>query len=185
LLIEQKQWTDPDMMEGTNRSVLLSVLPLVIEKFSVPSNRSCPLFADIDELRKILSANYHELTKWEVYLAELDSGMLKEGIVHTEQFFKSNARKMEGMDGDFCHVKSLIQLISRREDDETVSMALFDLGEFVRHYPNGKSIVNRLGAKQVVMPLLQDHENDEIQRQALLCISKMLVNNWKAVVVSS
>ena len=138
----------------------------------------------MDALRKILSVNYQELTKWEVYQAELDSGMLKEGILHTEQFFKSNARNMEGKNGDFCHVKRLIQLISRREDEETLAMALFDLGEFARHYPSGKSIANRLGAKHVVMPLLNEHESDDIQRKALLCISKLLVNNWKAVVSS-
>jgi V-type H+-transporting ATPase subunit H len=142
------------------------------------------VLSDIAVLHKILCANYQELTKWEVYLAELESGALKEGILHTEQFFKANARKMEGKNGDFSHVKRLIQLIQRREDDETVAMALFDMGEFVRHYPNGKSIANRLGAKQVVMPLLREHESDQIQRQALVCISKMLVNNWQAVVSS-
>jgi len=135
-------------------------------------------------LQKILTSSYQDLTTWEVYLAELDSGMLKAGIIHTEQFFKTNARQMEGKNGDFCHVKRLIHLISRREDDETVAMALFDLGEFVRFYPNGKSIANRLGAKRVVMPLLRDNEEYDIQRHTLLCISKLLVNNWKAVVPS-
>ena len=125
------------------------------------------------------------MTKWEVYLAELESGNLKWGILHTEQFFKDNARQLEGPKFDFAPVKQLIQLISQRDDEETVAVACYDLGEFVRYYPNGKAIAKRLGAKQVVMPLLQDHDNVEIQRQALLCISKLLVNNWQAAMASS
>lgn len=155
LLREQKQWSDPDIEN------------------------------DLIILHRLLTASQNEMTKWEVYLAELESGHLKWGILHTEQFFKGNARKLEGPKSDFAPVKQLIQLISQRDDDETVAVACYDLGEFVRFYPNGKAIAKRLGVKQVVMPLLQDHDNIEIQRQALLCISKLLVNNWQAAIASS
>ena len=137
---------------------------------------------DLQVLYRILNASYKDLSKWEVYQAELESGHLKWGILHTEQFFKSNARKMEGTNGDFLHVKRLIQLIAKREDDETVAIACYDLGEFIRHYPNGKAIAKRLGTKEVVMPLLHEDGNLEIQRQALQCISKLLVNNWQAAI---
>ena len=126
-----------------------------------------------------------------MYQAELDSGQLKWGILHTEQFFRANARHMEGKNGDFCHVKRLIQLLRNQQavfgsdnlDEDTVAIACFDLGEFVRHYPNGKSIAKRLGAKEVVMPLM-DHEDTKIQQHALQCISKLLVSNWQAAIGS-
>lgn len=66
------------------------------------------------------------------------------------------------------------------EDTKTVAVALFDLGEFVRFYPNGKHIAKRLGAKKVVMKLMA-HENAEVQKQALQCISKIMVNKWEFV----
>lgn len=134
----------------------------------------------------MLSVSYQELTKWEVYRAELESGQLSWGILHTEQFFKENARRMEGPKGDFCHVKRLIQLLVSNVsqpycmDEDTVAIACFDLGEFARNYPNGKAVAKQLGAKQLVMSLIHS-EHAEIQRQALLCISKMLVSNWQAV----
>ena len=65
--------------------------------------------------------------------------------------------------------------------EETVAIACFDLGEFIRHYPNGKAVAKRLGCKEVIMQLLS-HENLEIQRQALQCISKLLVTNWQAAI---
>jgi hypothetical protein len=71
----------------------------------------------------------------------------------------------------------LIKLAHSR-DEEIAAIACFDIGEFVRHYPNGKHIARRLGARDVVMGLIE-HEDTEVQRQALLCISKMLVQNWQ------
>jgi V-type H+-transporting ATPase subunit H len=138
----------------------------------------------------MLHENYKELTKWEVYQAELESGELQWGILHSEQFFRENARRMEGSKGDFVHVKKLIQLIANHcrsqqadasldeDTNDVLAIACFDLGEFVRHYPSGRAIVKRLGAKSVVMPLM-NHENLEVQRYALQCVSKMLVQNWR------
>jgi len=68
--------------------------------------------------------------------------------------------------------------LASSDDEEVVAIACFDIGEFVRHYPNGKVIAKRLGAREVVMALIE-HENPEVQRQALICISKMLVHNWQ------
>lgn len=45
------------------------------------------------------------MTRWDVYEAEVDSGHLQWGMVHTEKFFKENAKLMEGKDGNFAIVK--------------------------------------------------------------------------------
>ena len=77
----------------------------------------------------------------------------------------------------YLFLKRLIKLLES-EDDEVVAIAAFDIGEFVRHYPGGKAIAHRLGAKELVMQLI-DHENSDVQRHALVCVSKMLVHNWQ------
>ena len=41
------------------------------------------------------------MTRWEVYESEVESGRLKWGIVHTEAFFKVNAKMLEGRANDF------------------------------------------------------------------------------------
>jgi len=68
--------------------------------------------------------------------------------------------------------------LAHSSDDEVAAIACFDIGEFVRHYPNGKSIARKLGARDVVMGLIE-HDDAGLQRQALLCVSKMLVQNWQ------
>ena len=74
---------------------------------------------------------------------------------------------------------SLIALLSSR-DEEVSAIACYDIGEFVRHYPNGRAIAKRLGAKELVMPLIE-HENPELQRHALQAVSKIMVQNWEYV----
>jgi V-type H+-transporting ATPase subunit H len=65
-------------------------------------------------------------------------------------------------------------------DEEVASVACFDLGEFVRHYPNGRLLASRLGARDAVMALI-DHSHEDLQKQDLLAVSKMLIQNWQAV----
>eukprot|EP00565_Helicotheca_tamesis_P006618 CAMPEP_0185736646 /NCGR_PEP_ID=MMETSP1171-20130828/28432_1 /TAXON_ID=374046 /ORGANISM="Helicotheca tamensis, Strain CCMP826" /LENGTH=524 /DNA_ID=CAMNT_0028407333 /DNA_START=25 /DNA_END=1599 /DNA_ORIENTATION=+ len=134
---------------------------------------------DVNTLHKLLVNNYKELTRWEVYQNEIESGHLQWGSVHTEAFFKENARMMEGSDGDFKLVKVLIALLSSKDEDVS-AIACYDIGEFVRHYPNGRAIAKRLGAKELVMPLIE-HDNPEVQRHALQCVSKIMVQNWEYV----
>jgi V-type H+-transporting ATPase subunit H len=149
-LLKGRQFTDPDMVE------------------------------DVTTLHKLLTENYHEMTRWEVYKNEVESGHLKWGSTHTEAFFKENARMIEGSDGDFRLLKVLIAILSGSDDEEVTAIACYDIGEFVRHYPNGRAIAKRLGAKDLVMPLIE-HENPELQRHALQCVSKIMVNNWEYV----
>jgi V-type H+-transporting ATPase subunit H len=134
---------------------------------------------DVKCLHKLLTENYKEMSRWEVYKNEIEAGHLQWGSVHTEAFFKENARMMEGSDGDFRPLKVLIALVSS-SDEEVSAIACYDIGEFVRHYPNGRAIAKRLGAKELVMPLIE-HDNPELQRHALQCVSKIMVNNWEYV----
>lgn len=73
--MKERQWTDPDIVE------------------------------DLDVLHKLLHDNFKEMSTWDVYLAEVQSGSLEWGFLHTEKFFKENAKKFEGPDGDFFIVK--------------------------------------------------------------------------------
>jgi V-type H+-transporting ATPase subunit H len=149
VLLRDRQFTDPDIVE------------------------------DIDSVYKLLVENYKEMSRWEVYKNEVEKGHLQWGSVHTEAFFKENAKMFEGPDGDFSILKVLITLLSSK-DEEVVAIACYDIGEFVRFYPNGRSITKRLGAKELVMPLIES-ENVDLQRHALQCVSKIMVQNWEYV----
>lgn len=83
--------------------------------------------------------------------------------------------------------------INDEELCETLAVALYDIGEFARHYPNGRGVIAAAGrlqrtqldqrdfilgkTKSLVMQYMQ-HPREEVQEQALSCISKLLVQNW-------
>jgi V-type H+-transporting ATPase subunit H len=75
-------------------------------------------------------------------------------------------------------VQNLIKLTSS-PDNQVAAIACFDIGEFVRHYPNGRALAKRLGAREAIMNLIEQDKDPELQRHALLCVSKMLVQNWE------
>ncbi|KAL3671219.1 hypothetical protein V7S43_003151 [Phytophthora oleae] len=131
----------------------------------------------IQAVRDVLIREYKELNTMERYEKELRTGTLNWGLLHTDKFWKDNFMTFENK--EFELIRLLIDLLES-DDPKTVSVALFDLGEFVRFYPNGKHIAKRLGAKKVAMKLMT-HENAEVQKQALQCISKMMVNKWEFV----
>jgi V-type H+-transporting ATPase subunit H len=77
---------------------------------------------------------------------------------------------------------------------ETLAVALYDIGEFARHYPNGRGVIAAAGrlqwaqtdprqesvlgkTKSLVFQYMH-HPREEVQEQALSCISKLLVKNW-------
>jgi V-type H+-transporting ATPase subunit H len=136
-------------------------------------------FSDLASLSKMLHNNFKEMSRWDIYENEVLSGNLEWGVLHTEKFFLQNCRQLEGKDGSFMLLKRLIVLVTS-DDDDVASVACYDIGEFVRHYPNGRLIAKQLGAKDAVMNLI-GHENADLQRHALHSVSKMMVQNWEAV----
>jgi len=132
----------------------------------------------IKKLQNGLEGDVKALSSYERYIQELKSGQLQPGPVHTAPFWKANAHKFEV--DEFALIKSLIKLLSVFDDNETVALTCYDLGEWARFYPDGRKIVETLGGKDRIMVLLS-HEDEEVQKQALLAIQKLLVQNWKSI----
>jgi V-type H+-transporting ATPase subunit H len=132
---------------------------------------------DIEYVRDKLVRNFKELSSIERYEKEVKQGNLEWGFLHTEKFWREHAKEFEKE--DFYLVKLLIELL-QNDDPVVAQVACYDIGEFARFYPNGKTLCKHLGAKPVVMQMLA-HQNADVQKQALLCVSKMMVNNWEFV----
>jgi len=130
--------------------------------------------ADAKQLQDILLRNYRDLSTFDKWQSEMHSGALRWGIVHTEKFWRENSRLMEA--DDFSAVKKIIGYL-KSDNNVTVAIALYDLGEFTRFYPNGRSVTKSLGGKDLAMSLIE-HDNVDVQRQALQCISKVMISNW-------
>ena len=156
--------------------LLKSVNRLLLARTTTRWQNDPDILDDLQVLQEALRDTFSHMTRWDVYDQQVESSHLQWGILHTTKFFQENVRRMEGSDGKFGIVRRLIQLAAS-EDEEVAAIACFDLGEFARHYPNGRSIARRLGARDMVIGLIE-HPHPELQHQALVAISKMLVLHW-------
>ncbi len=95
------------------------------------------LLEDLKWLKDNIATNVRQLSSFERYEKEVNSRVLEWTAVHSSDFFKENAVKMEA--GDFRVVRALKDLLTAEGTAEvTTAVALHDLGEFAVHHPHGK-----------------------------------------------
>ena len=74
-------------------------------------------------------------------MKEIESGDLKWGSLHTNDFWEDNFKEFE-RDG-FKYIKMLCEVVNRTEPVnnsdkiDMIAVACFDIGEFARLYPGG------------------------------------------------
>lgn len=132
---------------------------------------------DIEFLKEELEKSFHDLSSFDEYSTEVKSGRLEWSPVHTSvKFWRENAEKLN--DKNYELLKILIRLLETSKDPLILSVANHDIGEYVRHYPRGKNVVDKLGGKQMVMHHLA-HEDPNVRYEALLAVQKIMVHNWE------
>lgn len=132
---------------------------------------------DIIYLNETLQASVHDLSSYDEYSTELKSGRLEWSPVHkSEKFWRENAMRLNEV--NYQLLKILIKLLESSRDPLILSVANHDIGEYVRHYPRGKHVIEQLGGKQLVMQHLS-HEDPNVRYEALLAVQKLMVHNWE------
>eukprot|EP00095_Tigriopus_kingsejongensis_P010208 maker-scaffold78_size404448-snap-gene-1.9 protein:Tk10208 transcript:maker-scaffold78_size404448-snap-gene-1.9-mRNA-1 annotation:"v-type proton atpase subunit h isoform x2" len=133
--------------------------------------------ADIEFLKEKMEASLQDLSSYDEYVTEIHSGRLEWSPVHrSEKFWRENAHRLN--DKNYEILKMLIHLLETCKDPLVLSVASFDLGEYVRHYSRGKHVLEQLGGKTIVMSLLA-HEDPNVRYEALLAVQKLMVHNWE------
>ncbi|XP_063227391.1 V-type proton ATPase subunit H isoform X2 [Bacillus rossius redtenbacheri] len=132
---------------------------------------------DIDFLNQKLQASVQDLSSFDEYATEIKSGRLEWSPVHkSAKFWRENASRLNEKNYELLRI--LIHLLESSKDPLVLSVASFDIGEYVRHYPRGKDVIEQLGGKQLVMQLLA-HEDPNVRYEALLAVQKLMVHNWE------
>jgi len=133
--------------------------------------------SDIEFLKEKMEISLQDLSSYDEYVTEVRSGRLEWSPVHrSEKFWRENAHKLN--DANYELLKILIQLLQTANDPLILSVACFDLGEYVRHYQRGKHVLEQLHGKTLVMSLL-GHADHNVRYEALLAVQKLMVHNWE------
>lgn len=91
---------------------------------------------NIQEVSQII-AYETSFSSYDEYVTEVRSGRLEWSPVHrSEKFWRENADRLN--EKNYELLKILIHLLESSQDPLILSVASFDLGEYVRHYPRGK-----------------------------------------------
>lgn len=131
----------------------------------------------LSEIYDFLDKNYKIMNSFDKYVKELQSGTLKNGSLHSVAFWEENYKNFEA--DNFDNIRRLIIIIRNPNIPvEQKSIACFDLGEFSRLYPNGASVMEYFGAKDILLNLIQ-HTNLELKNRALVCLQKIMMRSLK------
>uniref|UniRef100_A0A3P9IX99 V-type proton ATPase subunit H n=1 Tax=Oryzias latipes TaxID=8090 RepID=A0A3P9IX99_ORYLA len=132
---------------------------------------------DIKFLLESLGESVQDLSSFDEYSSELKSGRLEWSPVHkSEKFWRENAGRLN--EKNYELLKILTRLLEVSDDPQVIAVAAHDVGEYVRHYPRGKRVIEQLGGKQLVMNHMH-HEDQLVRYNALLAVQKLMVHNWE------
>ncbi|CAG0882037.1 unnamed protein product [Darwinula stevensoni] len=132
---------------------------------------------DIEFVIAKLQASVQDLSSFDEYSSEVKSGRLEWSPVHrSDRFWRENAGRLN--DKNYELLKILIHLLETSKDPLVLCVANHDIGEYVRHYPRGKHVLEQLGGKTLVMTHLT-HTDPNVRYEALLAVQKLMVHNWE------
>eukprot|EP01054_Gregarina_sp_Poly1_P010834 Gregarina_sp_Poly_1__10833@NODE_838_length_6045_cov_238_216795_g605_i0_p2_GENE_NODE_838_length_6045_cov_238_216795_g605_i0NODE_838_length_6045_cov_238_216795_g605_i0_p2_ORF_typecomplete_len429_score61_61VATPase_H_C/PF11698_8/3_6e02VATPase_H_C/PF11698_8/1_8e23VATPase_H_N/PF03224_14/8_8e23_NODE_838_length_6045_cov_238_216795_g605_i01051391 len=119
--------------------------------------RDQELYDAIQELLRIFYIKTREYSNVSRYLQELNTGKLQPGPLHTEKFWREHVTDFEN--NEFEAISKISDLLKDpNSEPATLSVALFDLGEFSRLHATGKKVLQKFGTKPVVFALMS-HSN--------------------------
>lgn len=97
----------------------------------------------------------------------------RKGPVHSERFWQENYILFnEKIYLDL--IKDLCDFLDNSDHERTTAIILFDLGEFARYFPSGKSILDKYGLKAKIYHLIQTSDSAEIKKEAITCLQKLI-----------
>uniref|UniRef100_A0A6P4DZ42 V-type proton ATPase subunit H isoform X3 n=1 Tax=Drosophila rhopaloa TaxID=1041015 RepID=A0A6P4DZ42_DRORH len=93
--------------------------------------------ADVEYLSEKLQNSVQDLSSFDEYATEVRSGRLEWSPVHkSAKFWRENAQRLNEKNYELLRI--LVHLLETSKDAIILSVACFDIGEYVRHYPRGK-----------------------------------------------
>mmetsp|Transcript_45481 Transcript_45481/g.120983 ORF Transcript_45481/g.120983 Transcript_45481/m.120983 type:complete len:440 (-) Transcript_45481:27-1346(-) len=167
-----------NLIEEGDMKVILSVCGAhkLLENMKQRTWADEDIVSDMNLLLERVSENVERRSNFDEYCKEVLSGELEWTPMHRSQaFWEKNAVKFEDKDAQV--LKVLVEIIKPggRNESKAVSIALHDIGEFVKAHPTGKAIITRLNAKPYIMQQLTSADPD-VNKEALMCVQKLMVH---------
>lgn len=130
---------------------------------------------DFEIVESILTKNLTEMTLFDPYLVEVKSEFLEWSPVHTSlTFWQKYAYRLN--DNRHELLKILLNLLKTSPNHIVLSVAAHDLGQYLKFYPRGRSIIEKLGGKKILMDLLF-HKNPCVKYNILKTLQLLMLKS--------
>jgi len=163
---------------SNNQDMIDNGLVRIIDTLSNRKWGDEDLIDDINSLRDALQKDIVILSTFDMYKKEILSGSLEWSPVHkSEKFWRENITRFE--ENNFQMLKLLAEILNSSNNPSHLAISCYDIGEFVRFHPRGKIVIQNLKDCKKQIMILMTHSDPEVQKQALLCVQKLMVHNWE------
>jgi len=163
--------------ENMNKMIECQAL-VIIPQLHSRKTADPEIIADISFLDEILNKQASEMSTWESYRHSVLGKTLDWSPVHkSENFWKENPFHFEDNHNEVLLALKSILLDSN--DNKSIAVACYDVGEFVLAHPKGKSLVTKLEIKDALMKHMMSTDA-EVKRNAVLAYQKIVLNGWEA-----
>jgi len=138
--------------------------------------RDAELYDTIKKVKQAIDITVKEVSNFDRYLQELDTGTLSWGALHTSKFWAENCSSLNK-----SVVEKLKKVLDNARDKQSMAVACNDLGEIAVFHKEGKSWIQETGAKSDVMKRMENEDDKILRREALLCCQKIMLNKWQDI----
>ncbi|SCV71423.1 BQ2448_3011 [Microbotryum intermedium] len=133
---------------------------------------------DVEFLVEELTKSFEELTTFDEYKSEVQSGQLSWTPPHkNDDFWRDNAAKLNDKDREL--LKALVNVLTTAKDPLVLAVAANDIAQYVKFCDTGKKSLDSLGAKGRVMELM-NHADPDVKYYGLLATQRLISHAWAA-----
>ncbi|KAI9322897.1 armadillo-type protein [Dichotomocladium elegans] len=167
--------TFKNMIEKAPRENLSAMLVEKLQPFaehlSTRKWQDRDIMDDISLIQERLQENFQDLTTFEVYASEVETGKLEWSPPHqSENFWRQYASRLNDQDNKL--LRMLVRLLSTSTHTTILAITCHDLGQYVKYAgSNGKKFLEDFGAKRRIMELMT-HEDPDVRYHALSATQK-------------
>ncbi|GAA5806858.1 hypothetical protein MFLAVUS_000206 [Mucor flavus] len=156
--------------ENMSAMLVAKLLPLC-EQLSTRKWADPEIADDIAFTQSELQRSFQSLSTFEVYVSELETGMLQWSPSHlSENFWKQNATRLN--ENNQKLLRQLARILSASPNPVVLAVACHDVGQYVKYNSkDGRKNLEIIGAKQRVMELMT-HQDSDVRYHALSATQK-------------
>ncbi|KAG2231488.1 ATPase V1 complex subunit H [Thamnidium elegans] len=156
--------------ENMSAMLVAKLLPLC-EHLSTRKWADPEIADDIEFTQNELQRSFQSLSTFEVYVSELETGMLQWSPSHlSENFWKQNATRLN--ENNQKLLRQLARILSASPNPVVLAVACHDVGQYVKYNSkDGRKNLEVIGAKQRVMELMT-HQDSDVRYHALSATQK-------------